>query len=465
MKTPKSSPDGMRVKDMTTGEPARLMLAFALPLFIGNIFQQAYNMVDTMVAGYTLGDTAIAAIGATSALYNLIINLSFGLNGGCAIVVTQSFGAHDEKRLKQSIAGMLVLNAGAAVILTTLSLLFLTPLLRFMNTPDAIFQLTRGYISIICAGLTATIGYNLLAAILRSVGNSRTPLVFLIISSVLNIILDLLFVAVFRWGLAGAAMATVAAQAVSAILCAGYMLRHYRAILPGREEFRIPKEMMLELLASGAAMGLMYSVVDIGSVIFQRANNMLGEVIISSQTAARRLISIGMAVLGTISNALATFVGQNWGAGKPERIRSAIRKALVMEVAWSLLACSAAYAFGGVLVRFTTGTEDPEIIRNAAMSLRLHMTFFPALGILLCLRMALQSMGKKLAPIFSSCLELGMKIVAASYLIPRFGFLGTSMTEPITWTIMVLFLAAAYLYLRRELFGESGLSLKTGGAS
>lgn len=463
MKTPKSSPPAMRVKDMTEGEPVRLMLAFALPLFIGNIFQQAYNMVDTMVAGYTLGDTAIAAIGATSSLYNLIINLSFGLNGGCAIVVTQSFGAHNEKRLKQSIAGMLLLNAGAAVVLTALSLLFLGPLLRFMNTPEAIFSLTRGYIAIICAGLTATISYNLLAAILRAVGNSRTPLVFLIIASLLNIALDLLFVAVFRWGLAGAALATVAAQAVSAVLCAWYMLRSYRAILPGREDFRIPRELLLELLASGAAMGLMYSVVDIGSVIFQRANNVLGEVIISSQTAARRLISVGMAVLGTISNALATFVGQNWGAGKPERIRSAIRKALAMEVAWSLFACAAAYAFGGALIRLTTGTRDPEVVRNAVMSLRLHLTFFPALGILLCLRMALQSMGKKLAPIISSCLELGMKIVAAGYLIPRFGFLGTSMTEPITWTIMVLFLAAAYLYLRRELFGEP--HLKTGGVS
>lgn len=462
MKTPKSNAPAMRVKDMTEGTPARLMLAFALPLLVGNIFQQAYNMVDTMVAGYTLGDTAIAAIGATSALYNLMINLSFGLSGGCAIVVTQSFGAHNEKRLKQSIAGMLLLNAGAAAVLTALSLLFLNPLLRFMNTPEAIFPLTRGYISIICAGLTATIGYNLLAAILRSVGNSRTPLVFLIISSLLNIALDLLFVAVFRWGLAGAALATVAAQTVSALLCAGYMLRNYRAILPGREDFRIPRELMLELLASGAAMGLMYSVVDIGSVIFQRANNLLGELFISSHTAARRLVSVGATVLNTISVALSTFVGQNWGAGKPERIRCAVRKALGMEVAWSLLACAAAYAFGGTLIRFTTGTSDPEVVRNAAMSLRLHVTFFPALGILLCLRMALQSMGKKLAPIVSSCIELGMKIVFAGYLIPRFGFLGTSLTEPITWTVMVLFLAATYLYLRRELFGEAGL--KTGGA-
>ena len=337
---PKSNaaPPAMRVRDMTEGEPVRLLLAFALPLLIGNVFQQVYNVVDTMVAGYNLGDGAIAAIGATTSIYHLVLNLANGLNSGYAIVVTQSFGARDERRLKQSIAGMFWLNAAAAAAITVLALLFLRPLLHFLNTPGAIFQDAYQYIAIICAGITATIAYNFFAAVLRALGNSRTPLYFLIVSCILNIILDVLLVAVFRWGVAGTALATVIAQTVSAALGGVYLLKNYRAILPGREDLRPPRELLGTLLSTGAAMGLMYCVVDLGTVIFQRANNGLGEIYIASWTSARRLISIAMQPLGTIATAFSTFVGQNWGAGKLERIRSSLKKVLLMEVGWSLLA-------------------------------------------------------------------------------------------------------------------------------
>ncbi|MDE6881173.1 MAG: MATE family efflux transporter [Oscillospiraceae bacterium] len=445
-------PPAMRVQDMTEGDPVRLILAFAVPLFIGNIFQQVYSVVDTMVAGYGLGDGAIAAIGATSSLYNLILNIAMGLNSGYAIVVTQRFGAHDEKRLKQSIAGMCLLNGAAALVLTALSLAFLGPLLRFLNTPEAIFAQSYRYIAIICAGMTATIAYNLFAAVLRAVGNSRAPLYFLVVSCLLNILLDLVLVLVLRWGVAGAALATVAAQTVSAVLGGVYLLRRYRAILPGRKDFRVPGTLLAHLLSTGAAMGLMYCVVDMGTVIFQRANNSLGELFIASWTSARRLISIGMQPLGTIATAFSTFVGQNWGAGKRERIRATLKQVLVMETAWSLLACAVAYAFGAALIRFTTGTEDPAVVENAVLSLRCHLTFFPALGVLLCLRMAMQSMGKKLVPVISSCVELAMKLLSAAWIIPHFGYPGTCMTEPVTWTLMMLFLVGAYLARRRELF-------------
>lgn len=452
---PKSNaaPPAMRVQDMTEGEPIRLILAFAVPLFIGNVFQQIYNVVDTMVAGYNLGDGAIAAIGATTSLYHLVLNLATGLNSGYAIVVTQSFGARDTKRLKQSIAGMLWLNAAAAAIITVLALLFLRPLLRFLNTPEAIFQDAYQYIMVICAGIAATIAYNFFAAVLRALGNSRTPLYFLMISCVLNIALDMLLVAGFHWGVAGAAAATVIAQAISAALGGAYLLRNYRDILPGREDLRTPRALLGDLLSAGTAMGLMYCVVDLGTVIFQRANNSLGEIYIASWTSARRLISIAMQPLGTIANAFSTFVGQNWGAGKKERIRSTLKKVLLMEVGWSLLACAAAYAFGAALIRFTTGTRDPEIIRNAVLSLRCHLTFFPALGMLFCMRTAMQSMGRKLAPIVSSCVEMGMKLLSAAWIIPRFGFPGVCMTEPVTWCLMLLFLAVAWLAGRRALSG------------
>lgn len=227
-----------KVLDMTKGKPVKLILAFAIPLFIGNIFQQVYSMVDTMVAGYCLGDQAIAAIGATSALYGLIISIAWGLNSGFSLVVTQTFGAHDNGKLRKAIGSMMMLDGFITAALTILSLVFLVPLMRLMNTPESIFEQAYSYMSIICAGMTATICYNMFAGILRAFGNSRTPLYFLIFSSLLNIALDLLFVAVFGMGVAGAALATVIAQAVSGILTGIYVYRHYREMMPGREAFR-----------------------------------------------------------------------------------------------------------------------------------------------------------------------------------------------------------------------------------
>lgn len=442
------------ILDMTQGVPTKSILAFAIPLFIGNIFQQVYSMVDTMVAGYNLGDSAIAAIGATSALYGLIIDFASGLNSGYAIVVTQRFGAHDEKKLKASIAGMIQLDAAVTVILTALSLFFLRPLLGFMNTPEDIFEQAYGYIAVICAGMIATIAYNMFAGIMRAFGNSRTSLCFLIISSVLNMGMDLLLVAVLRMGVAGAALATVIAQTTSAVLSGIYVFRHYGAMLPGREDFSVSLDLITELFSNGIAMALMYCVVDFGSVIFQRANNDLGDTIISAHTASRRIINMMMQPLATISTASSTFIGQNWGAKKPERIRMALRQVIGMEIGWSLFGCTLIYACGDGLVRFTTFTANDVVIGNAVMSLRWHLSFFPALGCLLVLRTAMQAMGKKTAPILSSCIELGMKFLSAAILIPRLGFFGTSITEPITWTVMLLFLTAAYAALRKKLFPE-----------
>ena len=439
------------VMDMTQGNPAKLMLTFAIPLFIGNIFQQIYSMVDTMVAGYTLGDSAIAAIGATSALSSLIVNFAIGLNSGCAIVVTQRFGAHDEPRLRASIAGMMELDAVITGVLTVLSLVFLRPLMHFMNTPETIMEHAYGYIAVLCAGMLATIAYNMFSGILRALGNSRTSLFFLIIASVLNIGLDVLFVSVLGMGVAGAALATVIAQAVSAALCGIYVFRHYRQYWPRRRDFQVSPALLRELVANGLAMALMHCVVDLGSVIFQRANNQLGEAFISAHTAARRIIGIMSQPLSTLSMAASTFIGQNWGAQKLKRIRVALRQALVMEIIWSLVAWILIFILGNFLVQLTTGTSDPQIISNAVMSLRWHLSFFPALGCLFVLRNSMQSMGRPIIPILSSCIELCMKILSAAIAVPSLGFLGTCITEPFTWLVMFLFLGAGYLVLRKKL--------------
>lgn len=441
----KHNPHTARVQDMTAGSPFSLILAFSVPLFIGNIFQQIYSMVDTMVVGYSLGDQAIAAIGATSALYAIIVNFAWGLNNGYAIVVTQRFGAHNFRGMRHSIAGMMMLNGGMTALLTVLSLVFLRPLLAFMNTPEAIFEDAYRYIAIICAGMLSTIAYNMFAGILRAMGNSRTPLYFLIFSSLLNIVLDVLFVTRLHQGVAGAALATVIAQTISAVLCGAYTLKYYGEYMPRREHFAVPRETLMDLASAGIAMALMISVVDIGSLLYQRANNVFGEIIITSHMAARRIISICMQPMNSVAAALATFVGQNYGAGKKDRIRTGIMNTCVFEISFSVVSAVVLFFAGASLVRLITGTADPEIISNAVMSIRIHSSFFPFVGLIFCLRSAMQAMGMKRPPILSSCIELVLKFFASWWFIPALGFLGTSLTEPLIWVFMAAYLILAHV--------------------
>ena len=443
-----------RVLDMTQGNPVRLILAFAIPLFIGNIFQQVYSMVDTMVAGYCLGDTAIAAIGATGSLYNLIVSLAWGLNSGFALVITQSFGAHDVRRLKKAIAGTLLLDTGIAAMLTVLAVAFLKPLMRVMNTPEAIMDQAYSYMIVICGGVLATIVYNMFAGIMRSFGNSRTPLYVLIFCSIVNIGLDLLFVAVFRMGVGGAALATVIAQALSGAICGVYVWRNYGEYLPGKGDYRVEPAMLRELLSTGSAMAFMYSIVNLGTAVFQGAINRLGEAVIAAYTAGERIINMLMQPTGTIMDASATFVGQNWGAKAYDRIRDGLKRAMAMEVLWGAAACAIVYVAGGTIIRFTTGTQNMEIVALAVRHMRVVMPFFPVLGILLVLRTAMQAMGQKLAPVLSSGLELAMKIIGAAWMIPAMGFGGIGVNIAITWSVMTAYLGLVYLMKTRERMRE-----------
>ena len=439
---------------MTKGNAVRMILTFAIPLFIGNIFQQVYSMVDTMVAGYCLGDQAIAAIGAASSLYGLVIDLAWGLNSGFALIVTQAFGAHEQGKIRKSIGHMMMLDGIIATVLTILALIFLPLLMRLMNTPESIFDQAYSYMMVIFAGMTATICYNMFAGILRAFGNSRTPLYFLIFSSLLNIALDLLFVAVFRMGVGGAALATVMAQAVSGVLIGVYVYHNYRDMIPAKEDFRLEKSLTKEMIATGGAMGFMYSIVDLGSVLFQGVANALGEMYIAAHTAARRIINILMQPMSGMMNASGTFVGQNWGAKQKQRIRDTLKKIIGMEISWGLFSCLIVYLFGRSIIQFVTGTHSEEIMDNAVMSLRIHFPFFPVLGVLLAMRVSMQSMGQKTAPVISSVIELLMKMIAVLWMIPSFGFVGVCVTEPFTWAIMTAFLIIVYMVKIRKMLAN-----------
>lgn len=449
------------VRDMTKGSPLRHIIAFAVPLMIGNLFQQLYNLVDTMVVGYRLGDQAIAAIGATVSLYSLIINLAIDLNNGYGIVVTQRFGAHCPDEMRKAVAGMLLLNTASALLLTGGTLVFLKPLLRFMNTPEEIFGLAYAYIGVIAAGIPVTIAYNMFAAILRAVGNSRMPLVFLILSSLMNVVLDLLFVWGWDMGIAGAAWATVLAQLTAALFSGFYVLRNYQEYLPKGADFRVPGRLLFTLFSTGFAMALTSFVVELGTVFFQRITNLLGETMIAAHSAARRLQIMFLQPVMSLSSASMTYVGQNWGARQPQRIRPAIRMVMMMELVWCFFALILMYIFGEWLIRFTTGTDSRDMLYNAVLSLRIHFSMFPVLGVLFCLRHSMQAIGQKVIPVLSSCIELAMKLLAAFWLIPTYGFIGVCVTEPVTWVLMTAFLGTAYLLQNKKWFGriEDGAAL------
>ena len=443
-----------RVQNMTEGSPMKRMLSFGLPLLFGTLFQQCYSLVDTMVVGYTLGDRAISAIGATSSVYTLLFFLTASLNNGFAIPIGQLFGAGDLPRLRKAVAGALLLNLFFGVVLTALSLGLLGPVISLLNTPEDIRADAAIYIGIICAGLLSTVCYNMFSRLLNSLGDSRTPLMFLILTSLLNIALDFLLVAVFSLGVAGAALATVISQVVSCLLCGVFLVRNYRVYLPGREDFRVPGKLMLELLSTGSAMALMSVVVDIGSVIFQSAANTLGIAIITAHTASRRIIELLLQPLGSLCAAFSVFTAQNYGARKLHRIRKALRQVLALSTLWSLIATAFVYLLGGSVIRLTTGTTDPVVLRNAVLSLRVHLPFYPMLGAVFCLRNGLQAMGFKIVPICSSVVELVIKLLSAWVLISRLGYLGVCVTEPASWTLMALFLGGAYLLKYRTTVTE-----------
>lgn len=439
-----------RALDMTEGNPIRIVLAFALPLLIGNIFQQIYTMVDTVAVGYLLGDRAISAIGATSAIYSLMITFANGLNRGFAIVATRAFGAHDKEKLRRLVFGIFILNGVSTILLTVLSVALLVPLLNFMNTPDTIFADAYSYVLILCIGLFSTVAYNMFAGLLRAVGDSKTPLYHLIVASVVNIALDIPLVILMD--VAGAALATVIAQLVSAILCGASFFKQCRDIIPRREDMHVNRRLLIELITSGLSMALMLCVVSVGSVIFQRANNLLGEDIIAAHSSSHKIFTVFLQPISALSAALSTFISQNYGAKRYDRIRRTLGRALLLQAAWGVLSCVIVYLAGGPLIRLMTATENEFIVSNAVMSMRICLPFFPILGALQCLRTAMQSMGYNFAPVMSSCVEVLMKLVGAAFLIPAYGYLGTCITEPMTWVTMAVFLAAAYLMLRKRIY-------------
>ena len=435
--------------DLMNGPIFKSLFIFMLPILVSCLFQQLYNTVDTMIVGNVLGDTALAAIGACGAIYELLVGFGIGIGNGLAIVAARAYGAGDDDQLKQTVAGSIVIGIIASAVITLAGAAGLHPLLELLDTPAEILEDAYGYIIIIDFGVIVMFAYNLCAGLLRAIGNSFMPLVFLILSSVLNVILDLWFIAALGMGVAGAGVATVISQGVSVALCILYVFRSARLLLPEKKHFHVESRLYWELFSQSISMGLMSSIVSAGSVVLQYGINGLGTLTIAGHTAARKLFSFTSMPLISMANAGSTFVSQNRGAAQPERVRKGMRTMYLCSVVIMAAEVVLMQLFARQLVQLISGSSAPLVLENGARYLMWNAPFYAVLGVLLCTRYALQSLGQKVLPLFSSVIELVGKVIFVLVFIPRYAYNAVILCEPIIWCFMAAYLVAVY---RRDTF-------------
>lgn len=427
------------MKDLTQGKPSKLILSFALPIFLGNLLQLTYSLVDTRIVGSFLGENALAAVGATSSLSGLIIEFLLGLSNGFAIITARKFGARDIGNMKKSVAMSLVIGTGITIFITVLGLLFLGPILDFLNVPENLLPLARGYIAIIIAGILATFFYDACAASLRAIGDAVTPLIILTISVILNIAGDLFFVVVLKAGVKGAALATVLAQMIAFIICWLYMVKKYEILRLKKIDFKDPNPLMVkEMVGAGLSMGFMSSLINIGTLTLQTAINKLGQDIIIAHTAARKISEIFMIMFSVFGQTMATYCSQNMGAGKIDRVKKGIWLAILYTAIWSGLTIIASYTIGDWFVYLVTGSHNQTVILNATNYLKFDTLFYIVTTLICILRNAMQGLGDHITPLISSGLEMVGKIVIANTLVPWMGYRGVIVCEPLVWFIMVV---------------------------
>ena len=427
------------MKDLTKGNITKLLFAFAIPVLIGCILQLTYSLVDTRIVGSALGENALAAVGATSSLSSLLIGFLQGLTNGFAVIAAQFFGAQDFKGLKRCVAASLSLGCAIAVFITAAALIFLHPLLMLLNTPADVIDLSGDYISIIFAGLIISMLYNVCSALLRAIGDSITPLIFLAVSVVLNIFLDLLCIFPLAMGVRGAAVATVISQLIAMLACFFYMIKRYEILRLHREDFNgISGELTKDLLSCGLSMGFMSSLVNLGTVALQTSINTLGTDIIVAHTAARKISELFMLIFIVFGTTMATFCGQNLGAGEIRRIREGIKKSVLYSWIWCLGVIVVTWLASPDLIYLVTGSSNPVVIKNAVAYLRFDTLFYFVTALICVIRNAMQGIGDHITPLVSSSLELVGKVVFALIFVPLLGYRGVILAEPVSWFIMVV---------------------------
>lgn len=426
------------MKDLTTGKPIKIILLFAIPLFIGQLFQLFYSLADTRIVGAILGETSLAAVGATTTLSDFLIGLLNGFTNGCAIIIATYFGSGDRDNMKKAIGGTILSGIVLSVLISAGCLLFLPRILGALNVADFLMAESKAYIGIVLAGLLAATLYNVCAAILRALGDTFTPLLFLILAAVLNVVLDYTLIKYGNMGVAGAALATVIAQAVSAVLCFFYMKVRYPELSLRREDFRFDKIIYKKLIATGSSMGFMVAFVNLGTLALQITINTFNQDIIVAHTAARKATNIFMLPFSVLGTTLATFCGQNLGAGKYSRIKTGLRDTLLLTFIWCAGVALVAYTLSGPLVHMITASDNEVILSTASLYLKINTSFYFVTAIICLFRNSMQGFGDNKTPVFSSSLELIGKVAISFLLAPAIGYMGIIVAEPIVWFIMVI---------------------------
>ena len=443
------------VNNLTKGNPTRLILLFSLPMIIGNIFQQFYNLVDSAVVGRYVSVGALAAVGSTGSIVFLITGFAAGVATGFSVVISQRFGADDHDGVRSAYAATIVISTIMSVVLTVVSLYYMEDLLRLMKTPDDIFEDAAKYLEIIFLGMTTTIFYNVLSSVMRALGDSVTPLIFLIVCSILNIALDLLFVVVFGMGVEGVAYATILAQFISAILCFIKIGVSIKILRLHPKDF-IPRfKIIWQILKIGLPMGFQTSIVAIGVMAIQATVNSLGTVVVAGYTAASKIEQLALQPSLSFGLTMATFTAQNLGAGRFDRIREGVKKCVAISMTVCVVLGGLLCIFGRKITTLFLADEAPEIINgvldNAQLYLVICSLFVWALGLLYIYRNALQGLGNSFIPFFSGISELVLRVYVAIWLSGKIGFLGVCWSSPIAWCgAAALLMISFYIVIKRR---------------
>lgn len=437
-------------KDLTTGSPLKLIITFTFPAFLGMLFQQFYNVVDTIIVGKLLGIGPLAGVGATGSLNFMVLGFCMGICNGFAIPVAQKFGAGDQVELRKFVANSLWLVAIIALVLTVPVCVYCRPILQVMNTPEDVFEYAYQYIFIIFLGIPAALLYNILAAILRSLGDSKTPVLFLALSSVLNIGLDIISIKLWGMGVNGTALATVISQGVSGVICFFYMKKRFTVLQMSREERRPDGAKMKRLCYMGIPMGLQYSITAIGSLVIQATMNGFGSVAVAGATAANRINGFLTCPIEALGASMAPYVGQNLGAGKLDRVSRGVIDASLCGFVSSGVLYVIIWLYGAQLTGIFLDAPDPAVTAYAVEFLRIVGAGYCLLTLVNVVRFSIQGLGFSVLAILSGVMEMIARCFAGLVIAPHIGFAAVAMGHPLAWLFADIFLIPAFLLCRKK---------------
>ena len=441
---------GTLVRDMTEGSPTRRIVEFFFPLLFGLLFQQVYNMVDTIVVGKFLGVTALAGVGSTGSLSFLVLGFCIGVCNGFAIPVAQKFGERDYPGLKRFVVNAIMLAVAFSLVMTAVVCSLCSPLLGWMNTPADIVDDAFAYIFVIFLGIPVVFIYNVLFGIIRSLGDSRTPVIYLVICSLLNVALDLLFILAFGMGVEGAAWATVISQAVSSLLCVNY-IRHCDLLILTRRDWKMDKTCIKRLVGMGVPTGLQYSITAIGSIVLQASVNLLGSSYVASVAAGSKVSQLFCCPFDALGSTMATYGGQNVGAGKLERIGKGLKSCSAIGIVYSLAAFGALSMYGGNLSQMFMDARETQVIANAALFLTVNSAAYIPLAFVNIVRFLIQGLGFTRQAVFAGALEMVARVIVGVVMVPAFGYIAVCAASPAAWVAADLFLFPTYGWAMRQL--------------